>query len=101
WWPSVQSNQCTRTFKSADLGPAAPGPGEMVGTGGIEPPTSSASRKRSPTELRACVPRPPTNINVHPTGVRTQQGKHRRNHQVPISSPRVKEARDQARERRA
>ena len=26
----------------------------MVGTGGIEPPTSSVSRKRSPTELRAC-----------------------------------------------
>src|SRR5262245_59935763 len=25
----------------------------MVGTGGIEPPASSASRKRSPTELRA------------------------------------------------
>ena len=26
----------------------------MVGTGGIEPPASSVSRKRSPTELRAC-----------------------------------------------
>ena len=25
-----------------------------IGTGGIEPPTSSVSRKRSPTELRAC-----------------------------------------------
>ena len=25
-----------------------------IGAGGIEPPTSSASRKRSPTELRAC-----------------------------------------------
>src|SRR5690606_41512888 len=25
----------------------------MIGTGGIEPPTSSVSRKRSPTELRA------------------------------------------------
>jgi hypothetical protein len=25
----------------------------LVGTGGIEPPTSSVSRKRSPTELRA------------------------------------------------
>ena len=30
----------------------------LVGTGGIEPPTSSVSRKRSPTELRACVLRP-------------------------------------------
>ena len=27
----------------------------MVGTGGIEPPTSSVSGKRSPTELRAFV----------------------------------------------
>src|ERR1043166_3108947 len=27
---------------------------EMVGTGRIELPTSSVSRKRSPTELRAC-----------------------------------------------
>ena len=26
----------------------------MVGTGRIELPTSSVSRKRSPTELRAC-----------------------------------------------
>ncbi len=26
---------------------------DLVGTGGIEPPTSSVSRKRSPTELRA------------------------------------------------
>ena len=27
----------------------------LVGTGGIEPPTSSMSRKRSPTELRAFI----------------------------------------------
>ena len=26
----------------------------MVGSGGFEPPTSSASERRSPTELRAC-----------------------------------------------
>ena len=33
-------------------------PLQLVGTGGIEPPASSASRKRSPTELRA-YDRPP------------------------------------------
>src|SRR5574341_848145 len=27
---------------------------ESIGTGGLEPPTPSASRKCSPTELRAC-----------------------------------------------
>jgi hypothetical protein len=27
----------------------------LVGTGGIEPPTPSASRKCSPAELRACL----------------------------------------------
>src|SRR4029079_6854817 len=38
---------------SLPAGPRASSRTVRIGTGGIEPPTSSVSRKRSPTELRA------------------------------------------------
>src|SRR4030095_3003874 len=38
-----------------------------IGTGGIEPPTPSASRKCSPTELRACKPIKPALASLLPT----------------------------------
>src|ERR1051325_3336084 len=52
--PSPRRNVDGFTVGKCDVNTSHVRSYEMVGTGRIELPTSSVSRKRSPTELRAC-----------------------------------------------